>query len=109
MATLIFDEVDTGVSSLAGLPRRSGGKSSAQACQEQAGSTASPSARDCRPGGHPTCSSPGKGSGTDGPHTTVTPLDREGRKLELARIIGGASITEITPAGAGGNALPVGV
>ena len=29
-------------------------------------------------------------------YTTVTPLDREGRKLELARIIGGASITEIT-------------
>ena len=29
-------------------------------------------------------------------YTTVTPLDREGRKLELARIIGGANITEIT-------------
>ena len=29
-------------------------------------------------------------------YTTVTPLDREGRKLELARIIGGASITETT-------------
>ncbi len=28
--------------------------------------------------------------------TTVTPLDWEGRKSELARIIGGASITEIT-------------
>ncbi len=28
--------------------------------------------------------------------TTVTPLDREGRKQELARIIGGTSITEIT-------------
>ena len=26
----------------------------------------------------------------------MMPLDREGRKLELARIIGGASITEIT-------------
>ena len=28
--------------------------------------------------------------------TTVTPLDREGRKQELARIIGGANITETT-------------
>ena len=29
-------------------------------------------------------------------YTTVTPLDREGRKRELARIIGGTSITETT-------------
>jgi len=29
-------------------------------------------------------------------YTTVTPLDREGRKQELARIIGGSVITEIT-------------
>ena len=29
-------------------------------------------------------------------YTTVTPLDFEGRKYELARIIGGASITETT-------------
>ncbi len=29
-------------------------------------------------------------------YTTVTPLDREGRKQELARIIGGTNITEIT-------------
>ena len=29
-------------------------------------------------------------------YTTVTPLDLEGRKKELARIIGGANITEIT-------------
>jgi DNA repair protein RecN (Recombination protein N) len=29
-------------------------------------------------------------------YTTVTPLDTEGRKLELARIIGGANITETT-------------
>jgi len=29
-------------------------------------------------------------------YTTVKPLDREGRKYELARIIGGANITEIT-------------
>jgi DNA repair protein RecN (Recombination protein N) len=29
-------------------------------------------------------------------YTTVTPLDTEGRKRELARIIGGANITEIT-------------
>ena len=28
--------------------------------------------------------------------TTVTPLDREGRKQELARIIGGTNITETT-------------
>ena len=29
-------------------------------------------------------------------YTSVTPLDREGRKLELARIIGGAQITDTT-------------
>jgi len=29
-------------------------------------------------------------------YTTVTPLDIEGRKMELARIIGGANITETT-------------
>ena len=29
-------------------------------------------------------------------YTTVTPLDLEGRKRELARIIGGATITETT-------------
>ena len=29
-------------------------------------------------------------------YTTVTPLDLEGRKRELARIIGGAKITETT-------------
>ena len=29
-------------------------------------------------------------------YTTVEPLDFEGRKLELARIIGGANITETT-------------
>ena len=29
-------------------------------------------------------------------YTTVTPLDKEGRKLELARIIGGANITDTT-------------
>ena len=30
------------------------------------------------------------------PYTTVTPLNHEGRKRELARIIGGANITETT-------------
>ena len=29
-------------------------------------------------------------------YTTVTPLDRKGRAMELARIIGGAHITETT-------------
>ena len=29
-------------------------------------------------------------------YTSVTPLDLEGRKRELARIIGGANITETT-------------
>ena len=29
-------------------------------------------------------------------YTTVTPLDKEGRKRELARIIGGSVITETT-------------
>ena len=33
-------------------------------------------------------------------YTEVTPLDREGRKKEIARIIGGAVITETTLASA---------
>ena len=40
--------------------------------------------------------------------TTVTPLDREGRKQELARIIGGTHITETTLKSAEEMLLPEG-
>ena len=91
MATLIFDEVDTGVS---GRAAQKVAEKLRSVCLEQAGSLRHPPAPDCRLGRYPSAHRQG---GSDGrTYTTVTPLDREGRKLELARIIGGASITEIT-------------
>ena len=91
VATLIFDEVDTGVSGRA-----------AQKVAEKLRSVARNK--------QVLCVTPlpqiaaladthlliAKGEREGRTYTTVTPLDREGRKLELARIIGGASITETT-------------
>ena len=89
--TLIFDEVDTGVSGRAA--QRVAEKLRAVAKNKQVlcvthlpqiaamGDTHMLIAKNERAGRT---------------YTTVTPLDREGRKKELARIIGGANITEIT-------------
>ena len=89
--TLIFDEVDTGVSGRAAQKiaekLRSLAKFKQVLCVTHLPQIAalanthmliSKSERDGRT------------------YTTVTPLDVEGRKQELARIIGGASITETT-------------
>ena len=89
--TLVFDEVDTGVSGRA-----------AQKVAEKLKSVAQNKQVLCVT--HlPQIAAMGDNhmliakSERDGrTYTTVTPLDREGRKQELARIIGGASITEIT-------------
>ena len=89
--TLIFDEVDTGVSGRA-----------AQKVAEKLKSVARNKQVLCVT--HlPQIAAMGdthlliaKGERDGRTYTTVTPLDREGRKAELARIIGGASITEIT-------------
>ena len=89
--TLIFDEVDTGVSGRA-----------AQKVAEKLKSVARTKQVLCVP--HlPQLAAMGdthlliaKGERDGRTYTTVTPLDLEGRKKELARIIGGANITETT-------------
>jgi len=89
--TLIFDEVDTGVSGRA-----------AQKVAEKLKTVARNKQVLCVT--HlPQIAAMGdthlliaKGEREGRTFTTVTPLDLEGRKRELARIIGGANITEIT-------------
>ena len=89
--TLIFDEVDTGVSGRA-----------AQKVAEKLKSVARSKQVLCVT--HlPQLAAMGdthlliaKGERNGRTYTTVTPLDIEGRKRELARIIGGANITETT-------------
>ena len=89
--TLIFDEVDTGVSGRA-----------AQKVAEKLRSVARSKQVLCVT--HlPQLAAMGdthlliaKGEREGRTYTTVTPLDLEGRKRELARIIGGANITETT-------------
>lgn len=89
--TLIFDEVDTGVSGRA-----------AQKVAEKLKSVARNKQVLCVT--HlPQLAAMGdthlliaKGEREGRTYTTVTPLDLEGRKRELARIIGGANITETT-------------
>ena len=89
--TLIFDEVDTGVSGRA-----------AQKVAEKLKAVARSKQVLCVT--HlPQIAAMGdthmliaKGERDGRTYTTVTPLDLEGRKRELARIIGGANITEIT-------------
>ena len=91
VATLIFDEVDTGVSGRAAQKvaekLRSVAKTKQVLCVTHLPQLAALAnthlliAKEERVGRT---------------YTTVTPLDLEGRKRELARIIGGASITETT-------------
>ena len=91
VATLIFDEVDTGVSGIA-----------AQKVAEKLHSVAKNKQVLCVT--HlPQIAAMGdvhmliaKYEENGRTYTTVTPLDKEGRKRELARIIGGSLITETT-------------
>ena len=91
VATLIFDEVDTGVSGRAAQKvaekLRSVARNKQVLCVTHLPQIAALA---------DTHLLIAKGERDGRTYTTVTPLDREGRKLELARIIGGASITEIT-------------
>ena len=91
VATLIFDEVDTGVSGRAAQKVAEKLRSVAQHKQvlcvthlPQLAALAQTHLLIAK------CERDGR------TYTTVTPLDLEGRKLELARIIGGANITETT-------------
>ena len=91
VATLIFDEVDTGVSGRAAQKvaekLRSVASNKQVLCVTHLPQLAAMAqihlliAKDVR---------------DERTYTTVTPLDFEGRKRELARMIGGASITETT-------------
>lgn len=91
VATLIFDEVDTGVSGRAAQKvaekLRSVARNKQVLCVTHLPQIAALA---------DTHLLIAKGEREGRTYTTVTPLDREGRKLELARIIGGATITETT-------------
>lgn len=91
VATLIFDEVDTGVSGRAAQKvaekLRSVARTKQVLCVTHLPQMAALAHN------HLLIAKEERDGRT---YTTVTPLDREGRKRELARIIGGANITEIT-------------
>ena len=91
VATLIFDEVDTGVSGRAAQKvaqkLRSVAKNKQVLCVTHLPQLAALANT------HLLIAKEERGGRT---YTTVTPLDLEGRKHELARIIGGANITETT-------------
>ena len=89
--TLVFDEVDTGVSGRAAQKvaekLRSVARNKQVLCVTHLPQIAALAHT------HLLIS---KGERNGRTYTTVTPLDLEGRKAELARIIGGAAITETT-------------
>ena len=89
--TLIFDEVDTGVSGRAA--QRVAEKLKAVAAHKQVLCVTHLPQLAALADTHLMIAKEERQGRT---YTTVTPLDREGRKRELARIIGGTNITEIT-------------
>ena len=91
VGTLIFDEVDTGVSGRAA--QRIAEKLRTLARHKQVLCVTHLPQMAALADTHMLISKSERNGRT---FTTVTPLDREGRKQELARIIGGTHITEIT-------------
>ena len=91
IATLIFDEVDTGVSGRAA--QRVAEKLKAVAAHKQVLCVTHLPQLAALADTHLLIAKEERQGRT---YTTVTPLDFEGRKRELARIIGGANITDIT-------------
>ncbi len=91
VATLIFDEVDTGVSGRAAQKvaekLRSVAKNKQVLCVTHLPQLAALAST------HLLIAKEERDGRT---YTTVTPLDMDGRKMELARIIGGANITDTT-------------
>ena len=91
IATLIFDEVDTGVSGRAA--QKVAEKLRAVAAHKQVLCVTHLPQLAALANTHLLIA---KGERDGRTYTTVTPLDIEGRKKELARIIGGTNITETT-------------
>ena len=91
VGTLIFDEVDTGVSGRAA--QKVAEKLRAVAAGKQVLCVTHLPQIAALANTH-LCIAKSERDGRT--FTTVTPLDREGRKMELARLIGGATITETT-------------
>ena len=91
VSTLIFDEVDTGVSGRAAQKVAEKLRSVAQHKQVRCVTHLPPLAALANT--HLLIAKIERGGRT---YTSVTPLDIEGRKRELARIIGGTNITETT-------------
>ena len=91
VATLIFDEVDTGVSGRAA--QRVAEKLKSVAKHKQVLCVTHLPQLTALADTHLLIAKAERDGRT---YTTVTPLDLEGRKRELARIIGGANITETT-------------
>ena len=91
VATLIFDEVDTGVSGRAA--QKVAEKLRAVAVHKQVLCVTHLPQLAALANTHLLIA---KGERDGRTYTTVTPLDIEGRKKELARIIGGTNITETT-------------
>ena len=91
VATLIFDEVDTGVSGRAA--QKVAEKLRSVAAMKQVLCVTHLPQLAALATSHLLIAKEERNGRT---YTTVTPLDLEGRKRELARIIGGANITETT-------------
>ena len=89
--TLIFDEVDTGVSGRAA--QKVAEKLRSVACNKQVLCVTHLPQIAAMGDTHMLIAKSERNGRT---YTTVTPLDREGRTREVARIIGGANITETT-------------
>ena len=91
IGTLIFDEVDTGVSGRAA--QKVAEKLRSVAAHKQVLCVTHLPQLAALADTHLLIAKSERGGRT---YTSVTPLDREGRKRELARIIGGTNITETT-------------
>ena len=91
IGTLIFDEVDTGVSGRAA--QKVAEKLRSVAAHKQVLCVTHLPQLAALGDTHLLIAKSERGGRT---YTTVTPLDRDGRKRELARIIGGTNITETT-------------
>ena len=91
IATLIFDEVDTGVSGRAA--QKVGQKLRSVAAKKQVLCVTHLPQIAALGDTHLQITKEERGGRT---YTKVVPLDHEGRKQELARIIGGANVTDIT-------------